>query len=271
MAAPIRTLTVDKEFSAEGRKLTTEEENFLYAGLVTDGCREPIVVWAGHNNTILDGHNRYRLCRENKIPFDVIELSLPDRKACIEWIRGNQLGRRNLTEEEKSYLRGKRYEQEKKKEGAPKGNRNATKQRGQSVQVDSPADKVGAEFGVDGRTVRRDAKFSKAVDTLADVIGPHAKDEILSGESEISKQEIEDIAEMHHTHQPEAYHKAKSQPRVIKSDNEKLVDQINQIVVRVDRMAASHLGHNDQSKRVVRLLKDCLAAVKAMQKSWRNK
>ena len=40
--------------------------------------------------------------------------ALPDRAAAVEWIIANQLGRRNLTPEQKSYLRGKRYQLEKK-------------------------------------------------------------------------------------------------------------------------------------------------------------
>jgi len=266
MAAPIRTLTVDKEFAAEGRKLTTEEENFLYAGLVTDGCRDPIVVWAGHNDTILDGHNRYRLCRENNIPFDVIELSLPDRKACIEWIRKNQLGRRNLTEEEKSYLRGKRYEQDKKKVGRPAG------KSAHDAHI-TTAKKLAIDFGVDHTTIRRDEKFAKAVDTVADTVGPEAKSEILSGDSKLTKKDVREIAAKPATEQPAAYRETKSKTdrKQIPSTTEKLIEQLNLLVTRVDRMAASHLGHNNQSKQVVACLKDCITKVKAMQRSWRNK
>lgn len=54
-----KTLTIDPEFSALGPKLTIEEENFLFASLERDGCRDAIVVWANNEDIILDGHNRY--------------------------------------------------------------------------------------------------------------------------------------------------------------------------------------------------------------------
>ena len=39
--------------------LTKEEDALLTNSLLNEGCREPLVVW---NGTIVDGHNRYRIC-----------------------------------------------------------------------------------------------------------------------------------------------------------------------------------------------------------------
>ena len=61
--AGLRTLTVDPEFSALCTDLSPEEMNLLENSLEVDGCREPIAVWANHYDTILDGHNRYRICQ----------------------------------------------------------------------------------------------------------------------------------------------------------------------------------------------------------------
>ena len=47
----------------------------------------------------------------------------------------NQLGRRNLTPEQKTYRTGKQYEAERKTVGAPLENRNAKKQFDQSGQI----------------------------------------------------------------------------------------------------------------------------------------
>jgi len=46
-----------------------------------------------------------------------VEVYLPDIEAAKEWIIKNQLGRRNLTEQEVSYYRGKLYES-RKRQGA---------------------------------------------------------------------------------------------------------------------------------------------------------
>jgi hypothetical protein len=64
-----------------------------------------------------------------------------------------------VTDEQKSYLRGKRYQQEKAKhEGAPEGNSNR-KQRGNSYHVERTADKLASQLGVSEKTIRYDADF----------------------------------------------------------------------------------------------------------------
>src|SRR5690606_6974325 len=75
---------------------------------------EPILVWANNGDTIVDGHNRYEICRELEAPFTFKALTFANRDEVIDWIIRRQLGRRNLTEEQKSYLRGKQYEGESK-------------------------------------------------------------------------------------------------------------------------------------------------------------
>lgn len=51
---------------------------------------------------------------------------------------GRQLGRRNLNENVKSYLIGKRYREEKREHGAPEGNQNASKQSGKEKPENLP-------------------------------------------------------------------------------------------------------------------------------------
>ena len=186
-----KQLTIDPEFAALGPKLTFEEENFLFASLERDGCRDAIVVWANNDDIILDGHNRYRICCENNIPFKTKAIPLPDRAACIEWIITTQLGRRNLTDEQKSYLRGKRYNSEKKAPHRPK-----VDEEGAHCAHLKTSEKLAAEYGVDKATIRRDAKFAEALDTIAENVGFKVKDEVLSGESSLTKKQITAIAEL---------------------------------------------------------------------------
>lgn len=53
----------------------------------------PIDIW---NNTIIDGHNRYQICQEHNIDFQVKELSFDSDDDAKVWIIDNQLDRRNL-------------------------------------------------------------------------------------------------------------------------------------------------------------------------------
>ena len=59
-------LTVDPEFRDLIPPLNEEELKLLEESLVADGCESPLIVW---NGVIVDGHNRYAICRKHEIPF----------------------------------------------------------------------------------------------------------------------------------------------------------------------------------------------------------
>ena len=99
---------IDPEFQPLFPPLRPEEYAQLEESLVREGCRDPLVVWAGHN-ILLDGHNRYEICTRLGIPFGVLGIELPDREAALDWIDRNQLGRRNLTRDQYLLFLGRRY------------------------------------------------------------------------------------------------------------------------------------------------------------------
>ena len=77
-----------------------------------------------------------------------------------------QLGRRNLTDAQKTYLIGRQYEAQKMTQGAPQGNSNAKKQLAQNgpfVQGDT-AETIAREHNIGRNTVKRAEKFAKGVD-----------------------------------------------------------------------------------------------------------
>lgn len=92
--------------------------------------------------------------------------------AAKEWMIKNQLGRRNLTEQEASYYRGKLYESRKRQ-----GERTDLTSA-QNVLKFNTAEEIGKEYGVSHMTVKRDAEFSKSVDKVANEIGEKAKEVI---------------------------------------------------------------------------------------------
>lgn len=86
-------LTVDSEFRDLIPPLNEEELKLLEASLVADGCESPLIVW---NGVIVDGHNRYAICRKHEIPFAIQEKNFSSRDDAMLWMLRNQLGRRNL-------------------------------------------------------------------------------------------------------------------------------------------------------------------------------
>jgi ParB-like chromosome segregation protein Spo0J len=92
----MQKLIIDPEFEAIIPPLTQDELARLTESLQEDGCRDPLVTWSD-NDILLDGHNRYRICRKLSLDYDTVEIDLTDRNEAISWIVRNQLARRNLT------------------------------------------------------------------------------------------------------------------------------------------------------------------------------
>ena len=108
------TLIKDAEIQGLISPLTIDERQQLEANL--------LAVWPQPDGPpiLLDGHNRFDICTAHGLPYETIALAwITSREEAINWVIANQLGRRNLTEEQKSYLRGKRYNLEKKGVGHP--------------------------------------------------------------------------------------------------------------------------------------------------------
>ena len=139
----------------------------MRANLKAEGCREPLVVWSTSAGPILlDGHTRYDLCTQEGIPFQTIAASnVRTRQEAMSWIINNQLGRRNLTPEQTSYLRGKRYNLEKKQ-----GERNDLTSAHFEQKSDT-AESLAEEYKISRATIVRDGQFAAAVDTLAANVG----------------------------------------------------------------------------------------------------
>ena len=169
------------------------EENILADGVVIN----PIIVW---NGIIVDGHNRYRIIEQHpEIRYTTHEKHFDDRFAVIAWICKNQLGRRNLTPEQKRYLIGKQYEAEKASHGAKDGFRGNQYQGLVSCQIDNlpnkekTCERIANENGISSRSVCRAEAFSKAVD-IADEIEPGIRDEILAGKIKPTEKDVHALA-----------------------------------------------------------------------------
>lgn len=53
---------------------------------------------------LVDGHNRYEICTRLGLPFDVVQVVFADREAAALWIEENQVGRRNLSDDQRSVI-----------------------------------------------------------------------------------------------------------------------------------------------------------------------
>lgn len=191
---------IDPEFENKIPPIGAEEFRQLEENILTAReVYEPLVVW---NGTLVDGHNRWKVIQRHSdvtIKWRVRHMDFLDKWAAFEWMYKNQLGRRNLTDEQRTYMIGKMYEA-RKNTSAFKGNQYTIVGSGQNVQNQSRREQrngtsgeIGKEVGMDGRSVRRAEKFAKGVDTLRNV-SPEAADKVLDGKSKITKTEVADLA-----------------------------------------------------------------------------
>lgn len=73
--------------------LTEDEFDGLEKAIIKEGCRHPIVIW---NETIVDGHNRYKICTKHNLKFNVTEMSFANEEEAGNWIIQDQFSQRNL-------------------------------------------------------------------------------------------------------------------------------------------------------------------------------
>lgn len=190
---------IDPEFENKIPPIGAEEFRQLEENILTAReVFEPLVVW---NGTLVDGHNRWKVLQRHSdvtIKWRVRHMDFPDKWAAFEWMYKNQLGRRNLTDEQRTYMIGKMYEARKKSHGGDRKSEEFS--RGQNVhlkdrreQRNGTSGEIGKEVGMDGRSVRRAERFSKGIDTLREV-SPEAADRVLDGKSKITKTEVADLA-----------------------------------------------------------------------------
>jgi ParB-like chromosome segregation protein Spo0J len=89
-------LQIDPELKAWIDPLSTDEYALLEASILQDGCRDPLVIWAGY---LLDGHNRYEICQKHGIEFSTFEKAGLSTKVDVKiWMIQNQMGKRNATD-----------------------------------------------------------------------------------------------------------------------------------------------------------------------------
>ncbi len=118
----------------------------------------------------------------------------------------NQLGRRNITDEQKTALIGEAYKAQKMTQGAQAGNDNVRKQSHQNEDfVSEPEGKtkfiVAKQFGVGGSTVERAEHFVDGLDA-AEKVSPGTREAVLSGEVKAPKNIISEIRNMPEEHRP---------------------------------------------------------------------
>ena len=95
-------IVVNEELKAYIDPLTPDEYESLERSLLAEGCRDALVLWG---DTLVDGHNRYGICRKHDIPFQTVQ---NERFRSIDdvhlWMIEQHLGRRSVSDFQRGVL-----------------------------------------------------------------------------------------------------------------------------------------------------------------------
>lgn len=160
--------------------LTGDELSQLEQNVLKHGVKDPLTIWettarsagTGPEETpayiLIDGHNRHQLIQKHQLDFRINLVQFTSLEEVKDYMIAYQLGRRNLTPEQASYLRGLRYNRQKVR-------------RGTNLQSDAPlvnvAQVLAAEYGVSSRTIKRDGEFAAGLEQ----VDPDTKRNVLAG------------------------------------------------------------------------------------------
>ncbi len=95
-------IVVNEDLKAYIDPLTADEHDALQRSLLTEGCRDALVLWG---DVLVDGHNRYGICQKHGIPFQTLQStqfhSLEDVHL---WMIDQHLGRRSVSDFQRGVL-----------------------------------------------------------------------------------------------------------------------------------------------------------------------
>ena len=106
MTESTNKIVVLKSIRAITRQLSNDEKSMLRRSLNSEGCRDSLVCFEHKGKLILlDGHNRYNICRQDHIKYRIkILKGVHTLSRAKIWVIKNQLARRNLTTTERAAL-----------------------------------------------------------------------------------------------------------------------------------------------------------------------
>lgn len=188
-------ITINEELKALIPPLSEEEFSQLEQNILQEGCRDALILWQQDKDFILiDGHNRYEICQRHGLSFKTEIKDFKDFEEVKSWMITNQLGKRNLTEEQKSYLRGLQYQRTKKSLGGY----DFVKSVGQNVQPTHEL--LAQEHKVSPKTIQRDEKYAVGLDILTNY-DLSLRNEILTRKIKVPVGLIQKIASISETKQ----------------------------------------------------------------------
>ena len=182
---------IDPEFRRMIYPLAKREYRELEKSMLEKGCIVPISIWKG---MIVDGHNRYEICKKHNISLKAKEVHFIDRSDAIQWICINQLNRADISEEIRRYLIGKRYINEQEIEDVKPYTENM-KETVNRLHTSPKSIKLGKIYSISAYTISKYGSFARAVDYVSEFFPVPVRD-IVYGRIRISNDRFIEISRL---------------------------------------------------------------------------
>ena len=135
-------IVVREDLQSYIEPLTPDEHDALERSLLAEGCRDALVLWG---DVLVDGHNRYGLCRKHGLPFNTVQ---NPRFQSIEdvhlWMIDQHLGRRSVSDYQRGVLALRKKEIVAARESAAKAAKKDAHLRAELLGQAEP-DPIGGE------------------------------------------------------------------------------------------------------------------------------
>jgi len=173
--------------------LKSEELANLEASIIQEGVRDSLVIWQRENEAILvDGHHRFAIAKKHGLDFATMSKTFGSLDDVLDWVDKNQLGRRNLTDEERTLTVGRIYQR-------VRDQRSAARVNPEEKEHGRTADKVAEEWNLSSGTVKRSSDFASAIALLKSCgeSGEVAATRVLKGEIKDAMSELPVVFKSH--------------------------------------------------------------------------
>ena len=159
-------LKIDADIQRLKQPLSKEAMMNLRQQLLSFGCQESLLIWDG---TIIDGTNRYDICKSNNIAFRTETAPVTSKDEAIVFVCKQQLLREDLVYEMRKYLIGRLYRAEVNAKTTKTFDSNRIRRQyalGKTSRKQDILLEVSSYLNISGGTVLKYGIFSKCVDNI---------------------------------------------------------------------------------------------------------
>jgi hypothetical protein len=158
--ADAAAILIDPEFAALWLTPSPDAQQMQQEDVFREGCHEPLYVWPWNGRLLLlTGFHLFETLRLYRLPFRVLRKEFRDREGARLFIARQQLRGQQLTPLAVRYLRGVRYQTEKR------GSNRLSRLIPVGIGGHTAA-ALADLFGVSAATIRRDGELAAAVEKL---------------------------------------------------------------------------------------------------------